>query len=155
MRPRLSVSITVKPMILLVWLGFYIATGVYMAFFAWFLGHYKWYGIALAGLVTLKFTRGHLPLRNALWLAEAVLVAFFLALPKLFYPLFKAIMAGSAHFGSFMFLVISTITFYLVLTPIALVMRLFGKRFLQPKIDPRLPTYYEEGSNAHDIEKQY
>ncbi len=34
------------------WLGFYIATGIYMAFFAWFLGHYKWHGIALAGLVT-------------------------------------------------------------------------------------------------------
>lgn len=34
------------------WLGFYIATAAYMAFFAWFLGHYKWFGIALAGLIT-------------------------------------------------------------------------------------------------------
>lgn len=34
------------------WLGFYIATGVYMAFFAWYLGHYTWWKIIVAGLVT-------------------------------------------------------------------------------------------------------
>jgi len=34
------------------WLGFYIATAVYMAFFAWYLGRYKAVGVLLAGLVT-------------------------------------------------------------------------------------------------------
>lgn len=34
------------------WFGFYLATAAYMAFFAWFLGHYRWYGIALAALIT-------------------------------------------------------------------------------------------------------
>jgi TRAP-type uncharacterized transport system fused permease subunit len=111
--------------------------------------------LLVAGLVTLRFTRGNPSLRAILWPIEAILVAFFLALPKLFYPIFKGITIGSGYFGSFMFLVISTITFYLVLTPIALVMRLFGKRFMQAKIDPRLSTYYEEGSGVHDIEKQY
>jgi len=111
--------------------------------------------LLVAGLVTFRFTRGNPSLRTILWLIEALLIVFFLVLPKLFYPIFKGIMIGSAHFGSFMFLVISAITFFLVLTPIALVMRLFGKRFMQVKIDPRLPTYYEEGSSAHDIEKQF
>ncbi len=111
--------------------------------------------LLVAGLVIFRFTRGHPSGRAILWLIAALLIVFFLMLPKLFFPIFKGIMVGSGYIGNFIFLVISTITFYLVLTPIALVMRLFGKRFMQPKIDPRLPTYYEEGSGVHDIEKQY
>lgn len=111
--------------------------------------------LLVAGLVIFRFTKGHPSVRAVLWLTEALLIVFFLMLPKLFFPVFKGIMVGSGYIGNFMFLMISTITFYLVLTPIALGMRLFRKRFMEPKIDPRLPTYYEEGSSAHDIEKQY
>ena len=111
--------------------------------------------LLVAGLVIFRFTKGHSSVRAILWLTEALLIVFFLMLPKLFFPIFKGIMVGSGYIGNFMFLVISTITFYLVLTPIALGMRLFRKRFIEPKIDPRLPTYYEEGSSVHDIEKQY
>ncbi|HEY6957405.1 MAG TPA: tripartite tricarboxylate transporter TctB family protein [Candidatus Limnocylindria bacterium] len=34
------------------WLGFYIATGLYMAFFAWYLGHYRWWAILAVGVIT-------------------------------------------------------------------------------------------------------
>jgi len=34
------------------WLGFYIATGLYMGFFAWYLGRYKWWAILGAALIT-------------------------------------------------------------------------------------------------------
>lgn len=111
--------------------------------------------LLVGGLVIFRFTKGHPSVRAILCLTEALLIVFFLMLPKLFFPIFKGIMVGSGYIGNFMFLVISTITFYLVLTPIALGMRLFRKRFMEPKIDPRLPTYYEEGSSVHDIEKQY
>jgi hypothetical protein len=57
-------------------LGFYVATATYMAFFAWFLGKYKWWAIVAAGAIT--------PLTIYL-LFE---VAFRLILPKSFlYPL--------------------------------------------------------------------
>jgi hypothetical protein len=54
------------------WLGFYIATGLYMAFFAWYLGRYKWWAILAAGVIT--------PL--AVYLLFEV--AFRLILPKSF-----------------------------------------------------------------------
>ena len=58
------------------WLGFYIATALYMAFFSWYLGKYKWWAILAAGIIT--------PLTVFL-LFE---VAFRLTLPKsLLYPL--------------------------------------------------------------------
>ncbi|MDO8506460.1 MAG: tripartite tricarboxylate transporter TctB family protein [Candidatus Limnocylindria bacterium] len=34
------------------WLGFYLATIVYMGFFAAYLGRYRWWGIAAAALLT-------------------------------------------------------------------------------------------------------
>jgi TRAP-type uncharacterized transport system fused permease subunit len=111
--------------------------------------------LLVVGLVVFRFTTGHPSLRVILWAAEAILIFFFLLLPNLFFPIFKGIMVGSGYIGNFLFLVISALTFYLVLTPMALVMRLFGKKFMQPKIDRTLPTYYEQGSSVHDIEKQY
>ena len=52
------------------WLGFYMATALYMAFFAWYLGKYMWWATLAAGAIT--------PLAVFL-LFE---VAFRLALPK-------------------------------------------------------------------------
>jgi len=58
------------------WLGFYLATIVYMAFFAAYLGHYKWWGVLLAATIT--------PL--AMYLLFEV--AFRLILPKsIFYTM--------------------------------------------------------------------
>lgn len=51
-----SVAKLVIPMFLYAfsfqWLGFYLATGVYMAFFAWYLGRYKWWRIVAVGVIT-------------------------------------------------------------------------------------------------------
>jgi putative tricarboxylic transport membrane protein len=58
------------------WLGFYLATIVYMAFFAAYLGRYRWWGVAAAALLT--------PL--AIYLLFEV--AFRLVLPKsIFYTM--------------------------------------------------------------------
>ena len=52
----LSVVKLVVPMVLYAfsfqWLGFYIATGGYMGFFAVFLGRYKWYWSAASAIIT-------------------------------------------------------------------------------------------------------
>lgn len=111
--------------------------------------------VILITLVTFRFTKNHPSARIILLAAEVLFVGFFFLQPKLFFPIFRVIMVVTGYIGNFMFYVISTITFYLVLTPIALVMRLFGKEFMQYKIDPTLPTYYEQGSDEHDIEKQF
>jgi hypothetical protein len=47
----LAVGKLVAPMVLataaLMWLGLYVVMGLYMAFFARFIGHYRWYWVAL------------------------------------------------------------------------------------------------------------
>jgi hypothetical protein len=111
--------------------------------------------LILVALVTFRFTKNHPSARIIFLAAEALFIGFFFLQPKLFFPIFRVIMVVTGYIGNFMFYVISAITFYLVLTPIALVMRLFGKEFMHHKIDPTLPTYYEEGSDEHDNEKQF
>jgi hypothetical protein len=109
-----------------------------------------------AVLLTFRLSRGQPPGRRSLfWALEALSVAVFLVLPKVFFPVFRIIMIVAQAIGNFAFLVISAITFYFVLTPLALVMRLFGKKFLEHKVDPSLSTYYQEGMNEHDIERQF
>ena len=49
---------------LIEWLGFYIVTGLYMGFFARFIGRYRWYWVAASSrsrsrsLIYLVFERG-------------------------------------------------------------------------------------------------
>jgi len=90
------------------------------------------------------------------WLAvEAGLAALFFALPKLFFPLYKVIMIATGFLGTFLFGLISLSVFYIVLTPIALILRLFGKAFMKIKSDRSVPSYYEDAPAAFNIEKQF
>ena len=68
-------------------------------------------------------------------------------------PLFFYIIFGIP--GLVIFKVISTVVFYLILTPIALVMRAFGKKFLIHKTDSSLDTYYEDYVPHAGIDKQF
>lgn len=109
----------------------------------------------LAVLLTLKPVGFKVGARLP-WLAgEAVLAGLFLAVPKLFFPAYKLIMIATGALGTFLFTLISLIVFYIVLTPIALVLRLFGKSFMPVKADPALPTYYEDVPGGYYIEKQF
>jgi hypothetical protein len=109
----------------------------------------------LAVLVTLKPVRFR-PGDRWTWLAaEAALAAVFIALPKLFFPVYRIIMIGTGALGTFLFTLISLVVFFVVLTPIAVVQRLFGKSFMPVKAEPALPTYYEDVPETGDIEKQF
>jgi hypothetical protein len=111
--------------------------------------------LALAVLFTLKST----PRTGAgrwLWLGgEAVVLGFFIAAPKIFFPAFRLIMAVTSKFGSLVFLVISTIVFFLLLTPLALVMRLFGKKFLLVRRSRKAASYFEDPAPEGDFQRQF
>jgi len=109
----------------------------------------------LAVLVTLKPVGFKVGARLPWLAAEAVLAGLFLALPKLFFPAFKLIMIATGFLGTFLFALISLVVYYIVLTPIALVLRLFGKSFMPVKADRSLPTYYEDVPGGYYIEKQF
>jgi len=84
-------------------------------------------------------------------------LAIFWTLPLK--PLQKAWMALAAVLGFFMSRLILIILFYLILTPVSLIPRLFGKRFLDLKPDPNFPSYWNKrsggGSSNINYTKQY
>ena len=76
-------------------------------------------------------------------------------LSKVLVPVFDLVLAITKKIGSLIFSFISSIVFYLILTPIALFMRLRGKVFLDHKIDKNMDSYYKDYQESEDIKKQF
>ncbi len=76
-------------------------------------------------------------------------------LSKVLVPVFDLVLAITKKIGSLIFSFISSIVFYLILTPIALFMRLRGKVFLDYKIDKNVDSYYKDYQESEDIKKQF
>lgn len=112
--------------------------------------------LIFAFLLTFRLTR-HVaaPTRWLALAAEAAIIGVLLFFPRVFFPVFKVIMIASSRLGSFIFAVLAIVVFFLILTPIALAMKIFGKKFMTPDPDPSLPSYYSEAEKVHDITKQY
>jgi hypothetical protein len=87
--------------------------------------------------------------------AVAVAALFFAIFPRWFAPVYRAIMAASGFVGNTIFLVIAAVVFFVLLTPIALAMRLFGKVFMAPGYDKAAATYFESPQPAQGYDKQY
>jgi succinate-acetate transporter protein len=84
---------------------------------------------------------------------------FGFVLPALLKPLQKAWMALAVVLGFFMTKVILSILFYVVFTAIGLGLRLFGKQFLDLKIDGSEKSYWKcrerESFDKSKYEKQF
>lgn len=107
-------------------------------------------------LMTLKGTRGAAgPARYVILMAILSFATFFIFLPRLFFPAYRLVMGATEIVGSFVFAVISTLIFFLILTPIAQGMKLFGKRFMNDRPDRSAPSYYEEGEAVENVGKQF
>ena len=80
-------------------------------------------------------------------------------MPLALMPLQKIWMTLAAVLGFFMSRLILIFLFYLILTPVSLIARLFGKRFLELKPDSRLSSYWNlrerNLSEKSDYTKQY
>ncbi len=78
--------------------------------------------------------------------------------PKLFFPLQKTWMALAVVLGFVMTRVILSILFYLIITPINFISRLFGKDFLDLKIEKEKKSYWNlrvEEYEKSSTEKQF
>lgn len=111
---------------------------------------------ALIAFITFKLTSSLEGLwRIILFTIEGLFLLLILLKPRFFYPVFRTALVISSFIGNIIFKVISTVVFYLILTPIALVMRAFGKKFLIHKTDSSLETYYEDYVPHAGIDKQF
>ena len=73
-----------------------------------------------------------------------VLVLAGILFPSVLKPVNKVWMTLALILGWFMSRVILTILFYLVLTPIGFIAKIFGKRFLSLNIDQEEKSYWEK-----------
>ncbi len=78
----------------------------------------------------------------ALAAGAAILLAGGAFRPAALRPLYIVWMTLALALGFVMTRVLLTITFVVMITPIGLLMRAFGKDPMQRKIDPALPTYW-------------
>jgi hypothetical protein len=90
---------------------------------------------------------------------SAVFFFFGLVLPTLLKPLQKAWMMFAVVLGWFMTRLILSVLFYIVFTFIGGVSRLFGKKFLDMKIDSSRESYWnyrkQDPFDKHRYEKQF
>lgn len=95
--------------------------------------------LALAGFLFWKEKDSYL-----IWGAiGSVLVIAGILVPVLLKPLNKIWMTLAILMGWVMTRVILTILFFIVLTPLAFAARIFGKKFLELKIDKSRESYWE------------
>lgn len=112
--------------------------------------------LVLMIVLTFKFTRHNTAQSRVVIMAlEFIIVGILTAIPRMFFPVFKIILIGSSYLGNFIFASVSMIAFFLILTPIALAMRLFGKKFMNTPIEVASSTYYDEAEECYDVQKQY
>jgi hypothetical protein len=92
-------------------------------------------------------------------LIGAYLFLVGLFFPSTLKPLNKIWMALAIILGFISSRIILTVLFYIVLTPIGLIAKLTGKKFLVLKYDHSAVTYWEKSSQIHkkkvDYERQF
>ncbi len=82
------------------------------------------------------------------------LVVLGLAAPVVLKPVYRVWMALAVVLGFIMTRVILSVVYYLVMTPIGLVMRLFGKDPMHRRIDPEASSYWIEKSYDDESPKR-
>ena len=89
----------------------------------------------------------------------AILFFSGILIPHVLKPFNKIWMGLAIVLGFFMSRLILTILFYLILTPIALIAKLGGKKFMILKHDKSIKTYWEKRSHIQkkplDYERQF
>jgi predicted permease len=89
----------------------------------------------------------------------AILILIGLIYPTILKPLNKVWMGLAIMLGFIMSRVILTIFFYIILTPISLLAKIFRKKFMVLKYDKSAKTYWEKRSIIHkkpiDYERQF
>ena len=112
------------------------------------------FGIAMAlflgAIASIRLWRGH-PV-SARVLYALLSIAF---LPEALRPTYWLLMKVAHALGWFNTRLILIVLFYLVFTPIGLVLRLFGKDLLNRKIDPEAKSYWIPRPKEPFDEKRY
>jgi hypothetical protein len=108
----------------------------------------------LAAVATVQVLKGH-RMYPYFYAAGAAVLAAGLAAPVLVKPLVVLFSYIGEGLGWFSTRVILFAVFYLLVTPIGTVLRLFGKRFMPMRPDPKIPTYWVDRNKTYGDKESF
>ncbi len=98
--------------------------------------------VGFAIIAAITFWRGHEPAWQILAGISGFFLVFGLILPRVLRPIEWVWMKFAHVLGIVMTYVIVTLTFFLVMTPMGLMLRLFGKDLLSLKLNKSAASYW-------------
>ena len=114
-------------------------------------------GLIISAVLLHKY-HGQNPWSWYLIFISAGLLAIGYFFPIILYPFWKAWMTLAHLLGMVVNFVILSITWVFLMIPIALLLKLIGKKVMEIKLDPSAATYWEtrkEKTNFKLLERQY
>ena len=106
-----------------------------------FAGLFLVFGLA-AGTLIYFFKDWPLLVSQILWVAAVVVGVAGLLVPALARPVYIVMMAVALPIGMVVSSLLMTLIFFVVMTPIGLLLRLLGKDSMRLKFDPSATTYW-------------
>ena len=120
----------------------------------------RWFGLLfllffgiVGGIFIWRFSTT--TVATVLWVTAAVVTSFYYLIPSFRKPLYLGWMYAVYPIGVTISFVIVASTYYLVITPIGLTLRLFGLRFLETKIDRDADTYWSDHKSLQDTRRYF
>lgn len=99
-------------------------------------------------LIFKEITLGNIALMIGAYLLLMLLSPFLV-------PVFELVTKITKRIGVLIFGIITTLVYYLILTPIALFKKITGQQLLKIKYDKDADSYFEDWEPSSNMEKQY
>ena len=114
-------------------------------------------GVAANLVAWLAWWRGKIPLAVPVTVALLAVTVLFVALiqPRWFRGFYRGGMTVSFHIGQVIGKVMLTIFFFVVVTPLGLLLRLFGKDLLAMKHNPTDKTWWRPAKNSREFDRMF
>jgi len=114
-------------------------------------------GTAVNLFAWMLWWQGRLPLAVPVTIAILAVIILIAALirPRWFRSFYRTGMTVSYHFGQIVGKVMLTVFFFLLLTPLGLLLRLFGKDLLGLKRSSGAKTWWQPARNSRDFDRMF
>lgn len=117
------------------------------------------FGAICSGIAAYQLSLGRWDTAQSLVVATMIMVSFGAYAPKVLYPFWSAWMGLATGLGVVMSFLFVGITWYLMAVPLALILRLIGKKVIDLSFDRSVLTYWEDRKETyHDfklLERQF
>lgn len=117
------------------------------------------FGAICAGVAAYQLALGRWEVAQSLIVATMIVVSLGAYAPKVLYPFWSAWMGLATGLGVVMSYVFVGITWCVMAVPLALILRLIGKKVMDLSFDRSVPSYWEERKETyHDfklLERQF